>query len=238
LWSERDSIVVPLKLFETIEVADLRLAANRCVCPEDYVNLAFSTPRVFPLPRIGISPSQIREEITKLVKVLAKRKPKFVLEIGTAGGGTLFLFARVSSPDAMIISIDLPGGQFGGGYPKWRIPLYKSFATHEQNIFLIGEDSHMLSTLNMAKTVLEERRLDFLFIDGDHTYDGVKMDFELYSSLADKGCMIAFHDIVPGLAGGVSGVPRFWNEIKRDFEYVELVKDWRQGGFGIGVIYL
>jgi hypothetical protein len=62
----RDSIVFPLTFFEIVEVADPKLAANRRICVENYVNLDFCTPSVFPLPWIGISPSQIREEIEEL----------------------------------------------------------------------------------------------------------------------------------------------------------------------------
>ena len=159
------------------------------------------------------------------------------MEIGTANGGTLFLFARVSSPDAVIISIDLPHGRFGGGYPEWKIPLYKSFAARKQKIYLIREDSHELSTLDMANKILKGHKLDFLFIDGDHRYEGVKTDFEMYSRLVDMGGIIAFHDIVPGPSENVGGVPKFWNEIKHSFNHAELVKDWKQGGGGIGIIY-
>jgi hypothetical protein len=42
--------------------------------------------------------------------------------------------------------------------------------------------------------VLQDIKLDFIFIDGDHSYDGVKKDFELYSQLlTDKGIII-IHD--------------------------------------------
>jgi predicted O-methyltransferase YrrM len=41
------------------------------------------------------------------------------------------------------------------------------------------------------------KRLDFLFIDGDHTYEGVKQDFEMYTPLVRKGGLVAMHDIVP-----------------------------------------
>jgi len=85
---------------------------------------------------------------------------------------------------------------------------------------------------------LDGESLDFLFIDGDHTYDGVKKDFEIYGRYVRKNGIIAFHDIVPGPSERVGGVPRFWNEIKHQFDYVELVKNWKQGGFGIGVILL
>jgi hypothetical protein len=48
-----------------------------------------------------------------------------------------------------------------------------------------------------------------LFIDGDHTYEGVRRDFEMYSPLVRKGGIIAFHDIYPGPEESVGGVPKF-----------------------------
>jgi hypothetical protein len=42
--------------------------------------------------------------------------------------------------------------------------------------------------------VMQDIKIDFLFIDGDHSYEGVKKDFELYSTLlSDKG-IIVIHD--------------------------------------------
>jgi predicted O-methyltransferase YrrM len=230
LRSEKRLMFIPLKF----AVAKLKWTANRCNSIEDYVNLTFNTSNSFPC----IKPGQVREEITELLKILARRKPMFILEVGTAGGGTLFSFARVSSPDALIISIDLPGGRFGGGYPEWRVPLYKSFAIHKQKICLIRENSHAFSTLKMVEKGLEGHKLDFLFIDGDHRYDGVKTDFEMYGKLVGKGGIIAFHDIVSGPPENVGGVPRFWDEIKHNFGYIELVKDWKQSGCGIGIVYV
>ena len=37
--------------------------------------------------------------------------------------------------------------------------------------------------------------LDLLFIDGDHSYDGVRADFELYGRLVRPGGLIALHDV-------------------------------------------
>ncbi|MGC9069641.1 MAG: hypothetical protein ACP5IZ_11840 [Thermoprotei archaeon] len=50
--------------------------------------------------------------------------------------------------------------------------------------------------------------------------------------------IIAFHDIVPSPLEYVGGVPRFWNEIKNKFDHIEIVRDWKQGGYGIGIIYV
>jgi hypothetical protein len=85
----------------------------------------------------SIKPTQVKYEIARLLEIVAELRPRVVLEIGTAGGGTLFLFTRAADPNDKIISIDLPGGSFGGGYPRWKVLLYKSFARGGQSIYLL-----------------------------------------------------------------------------------------------------
>ena len=51
--------------------------------------------------------------------------------------------------------------------------------------------------LRAAAQKLGGAELDFLFIDGDHSYAGVKQDFEKYSGYVKRGGLIAFHDIRP-----------------------------------------
>jgi len=50
--------------------------------------------------------------------------------------------------------------------------------------------------------------------------------------------IIAFHDIVPGPPKDVGGVPKLWDRIKYSSNYMEIVKDWKQGECGIGVTYV
>jgi hypothetical protein len=42
--------------------------------------------------------------------------------------------------------------------------------------------------------VLQDIKIDFLFIDGDHSYEGVKRDFELYTQLLTENGVIIIHD--------------------------------------------
>jgi hypothetical protein len=42
--------------------------------------------------------------------------------------------------------------------------------------------------------VKQDIKIDFLFIDGDHSYEGVKLDFELYSKLLNENGVIVIHD--------------------------------------------
>jgi predicted O-methyltransferase YrrM len=186
-----------------------------------------------------VKPLQVREEILGLLKILKEKNPGVVIEIGTYSGGTLFLLSRVAAEDATIISIDFPDVRFGGGYPLWRIPLYKAFILPKQRLHLIRADSHSPETLSRVKEILVGNKVDLLFIDGDHSYEGVKKDFQVFSRLVKNSGIIAIHDIViHPIETGVE-VNRLWDEIKESkYEYTEIVSDWNQGTCGIGVLFI
>jgi len=179
------------------------------------------------------NPCQIDLEICGLLDRVRSLRPKVVLEIGTASGGTLFMFTRVAAPDATLISVDLPCGSFGGGYPGWRAPLYRGFALPAQRVHLIRGDSHAAQVVQAVKRLLGNRSVDVLFLDGDHSYEGVKRDHSVYGSLVRKGGVIAFHDIQPG-DDSATEVPRYWDEIRPGVDGCELIGDPRQKGYGIG----
>ncbi len=180
------------------------------------------------------SPCQVDSEICALLDRVRRLQPKVVVEIGTANGGTLFMFTRVAAEDAILISIDLPGGAFGGGYPRWRAPLYRRFALPRQSLYLLRGDSHSQVMINALERVLNGRSIDLLFLDGDHSYAGVRSDHELFSPLVRHGGLVAFHDIHP-IADGVTEVPRYWRELRPAVGGVEVIEDADQQGFGIGV---
>ena len=182
---------------------------------------------------------QIKEEFVQLLKIFKENNPKYILEIGTAKGGSLFCFCKLAREDAVIIRIDLPGSKFGGCYPEQNVLIYRAFAKPNQKLFLFRMDSHKEETLNKVREILGGNLLDFLFLDGDHSYEGVKKDFKMYSPLVKKGGIIAFHDIAPkGIPELTGGVPKFWQEIKNNFEKKELIKDLEQKGYGIGILKL
>ena len=190
----------------------------------------------FSLNKSFIKPLQNRFEILKLLSILKKEKLKILLEIGTANGGNLFLFSKIADKNAIIVSIDLPQGPYGGGYSKIKIPLFKSYTVLNQKLFLIRADSHKKSTQMRLNNILRKNQLDFLFIDGDHTYEGVKKDFEMYSPFVKENGIIAFHDIVIHNPKSNTHVNEFWNEIKNDYPFQELIYDEKQKAKGIGVL--
>ena len=219
----------------------LRRRAEGIESVEALVELAFD----FDDFGITIEPGQMRWEIRGLLEVLRQRPRRRILEIGTANGGSLFLIAQSVAADARLISVDLHKGEFGGGYPAWKIPLYKAFTQRGQHLELIRGDSHAPATVERVSRLLAGEKLDFLFIDGDHTYDGVRQDFESYSPLVRSGGLIGFHDIAPPAPGGtqeggptllVGEVPQFWSEIRARYPSTELIDPAGNGYFGIGLI--
>jgi predicted O-methyltransferase YrrM len=182
-----------------------------------------------------IRPIQIKEEFVELLKIFQELNPKYILEIGTANGGSLFCFCKLAQNDATIISIDLPERPFGGGYPEWKIPIYQAFAKENQKLYLLKKDSHQQETLEEVKKILNGKKLDFLFIDGDHSYEGVKKDFEMYSPLVRKEGIIAFHDIINNDPTRLDiEVPKFWLEVKDRFCFKEIIID--KINYGIGIL--
>jgi predicted O-methyltransferase YrrM len=192
---------------------------------------------------------QKKTEILGLLRLVEQSQPRRVVEIGTAAGGTLFMLTQVAASDATVVSVDLPGGRLGAAsistrhrYPRWRARLYGGFGRDEQAVHVIRGDSHDVLTVEDVRRRLPDGTFDFLFIDGDHSYEGVRRDVELYSPLAASGALVAFHDIVPSRPGGhgdPGGVPDFWNEIKNQRKVeAELVEDTEWGSCGIGVLRL
>jgi predicted O-methyltransferase YrrM len=91
----------------------------------------------------------------------------------------------------------------------WELLFTSCLNGADKRVVLIRGDSHSEETLRKVLGILNANKLDLLFIDGNHTHDGVKKNYEIYSQLVRKGGVMAFHDIVPGPQHLVGGVPRF-----------------------------
>ncbi len=184
--------------------------------------------------------NQKRAEILALLQLLQEVKPTRLCEIGAAAGGTLALFCHVAASAARIVSVDIV-------YSPEQMAANSRLARRRQQVTCLAADSHALQTLDEVKDWLAGAKLDFLFIDGDHSFDGVSTDYAMYRPLVrtDDG-VIALHDIVPdfktryGVAtdADVGEVPKSWANLKKEARTFELVEDPDQDGMGIGVVRL
>jgi len=158
-----------------------------------------------------------------------------ILSLGAGEGGTNFLLSQATPSASLMIGID--------SYAKNSAKL-KYFSRQSQQIIFVKGSSSVARAINKVKRLLNSRKLDLLFIDGDHSYKGVRGDFLNYRHFVREGGIIAFHDIVPDYftryaqktQNYTGKAPRFYDSIKTFYPHYEFIKDPEQDGFGIGAI--
>jgi len=195
-------------------------------------NLTFDKAYAFADAEIGIVEKP--EEIRWLFELVRADRPRVVLEIGLDFGGAFFLWSRAATPDAHLLAIDTkPVGRLGM-WSSFSL-VRRGFAVGSQRVtLLMDSDSHSETTRQRIATLLEGRAVDFLFIHGDHSCEGVWQDFKMYSPFVAPGGLIAFRDISQNPAERTKGVAQFWREFTADHETEERVVN-DDPGFGIGV---
>ncbi|MFC1508427.1 class I SAM-dependent methyltransferase [Candidatus Omnitrophota bacterium] len=179
-------------------------------------------------PYLSIRPLQIPMEIEGLTIRVEEIAPRSMIEIGTANGGSLYIFSRYFKTCRQIISINFPKR-----YEELKDKFFRLYDGSKTFHFLRGS-SHCRKITDGVSNILRGSKIDFLFIDGDHSYDGVKKDFIEYKKFVASGGIIAFHDIAnrhPSI-----GVGKFWNEIKHEYRSEEIVDNENQVWGGIGII--
>lgn len=151
------------------------------------------------------------QEIFWLYEKIEDINPHVIVEIGVYAGGTLlFLSNLCKRPDDLVIGLDCD-------WNKWKEYGW-DISLPTPKVILIDGDSHLPKTINRLKEVLNNRPIDFIFIDGDHSEKGITLDYEIYAPMVRDGGIIAFHDLNMGVdprenkpeEGKVKG---FWDKL-------------------------
>jgi predicted O-methyltransferase YrrM len=187
----------------------------------------------FAMSHCAIWPQQVPSEFEAFAAMVAAQRPKSILEIGSLRGGNLFMLCRMADPTATIISIDMTPWYHRNN----RRPLMRFFPLRSQRLYLRRADSHASNTFAEVRK-LSGGKIDLLFIDGDHSYEGAKQDFVMYSALVAPGGMIVFHDIVEHHDKNHCDVVRLWRELKPQYRHTELIENPTQDSCGIGILHV
>ena len=181
---------------------------------------------------------QKRSEILRFVEIVSHLKPKIICDIGSSGGGTIRLFSHYAHQQARILSVDVNNTPI-------RQRAFPHLIGPDQQITVLQGSSYAPQTIEFLKNWLKQEPIDLLFIDGDHSYEGVSQDYRLYAPYVRKGGIIGLHDIVPDFKtrfgqetpSYVGEVPKFWQQLKQEnLKTQEFIEDPDQDGFGIGVV--
>ena len=114
-----------------------------------------------------------------------------LVEIGVWHGVTTRRLRDVMAPHGTLFAIDpYPVGRLG--FSAQRVIARREVArVHNgmvQWVRLTGADA------GRAHGAAGREPVDFVFIDGDHTYDGLRSDWEAWSALVAPGGIVALHD--------------------------------------------
>lgn len=186
---------------------------------------------------------QIPEEMLLMYGFVASIRPHHIIEVGTAMGGVFVGLCKLSTGKK--ISVDLIDGPFKVSYvetpsgktvtqsPEHR----KTLKSVDRNVILIDGDSTSKSVLAKVKKALGRAKVDFVFIDGDHSAEGSWADYQNYSKFVKPGGWIGFHDIVDSAKHRAQGclVSETWSRVKKLHKnHVEILGggDWA----GIGLV--
>ena len=166
----------------------------------------------------------------KFILENCKGKKNFI-EIGTDYGGTFAAIAEVVK--GKCITVDLELGSFGDKGVDYKAR-NSAFKRDIKDVTIISGDSHCIDTVEQVRTALDGELAEVLFIDGDHTYDGVKADYLNYKQFVADNGIIIFHDIIESEFHKIQGcrVDKFWNELHGEKRQLISTDRW----MGVGII--
>lgn len=186
----------------------------------------------------GITVGQWAVEFGALLQEYVDLDASAVLEIGTWQGGTLYHWLNAAPLPATIISLDKGPTNWRPAQPDFDVNLWYDWAPDGVGLHILQEDSHDPATVKLVEDIASNG-LDFLFIDGDHTYKGARSDWEMYGPLVRPGGIVAFHDLITPPGQQHIEILRLWREIQRaGYKTRELYSFPGQPWGGIGVVYV
>ena len=155
-------------------------------------------------------------EIVWFYKVCENINPEIIVEIGIRRGGTLRVLSSMLNSEGIVINIDM---QDDIVWDQMDYPC---------NAFRINGSSFDKNIVTKLKKCLKGKKIDVLFIDGEHSYENVMQDYKIFSNLVRSGGIIAVHDIYY-----LDEVARAWKDIPSEHKYESI---WNQSSIGIGYI--
>jgi hypothetical protein len=157
-------------------------------------------------------------------------RPKNYVELGVHNGFSYFVACQSfleNKINGKTYAIDhwLGDGHVG----LLTASVYEEVQTYNSNYANFSELMKM--DFNSAANRFSESSIELLHIDGFHSYESVKEDFETWLPKIAKNGIVLLHDIC--VRRNDFGVYQFWDEIKTQYKTMEFV-----GSHGLGVIFL
>jgi len=160
-------------------------------------------------------------ELLFISAMLVYLKPKTVFEFGTSLGRTTYHIALNTPVDAVIYSLDLPPisakSQVTTGYAVCPNERHMMLNDRAQVVFNNKPEAYKIRQIfcdsaNFKVDCLRQT-MDFIFIDGSHSYEYVKNDSEKAFEMLRPGGTVVWHDFTNGCQW--PGVSRYLKELAK-----------------------
>lgn len=196
-------------------------------------------PRTFSGSKIGQRP----EELEQFIAVLKGRGIESYLEIGARQGDTFHAVMSELPVGSIGVAVDMPEGPWGKRKSKKMLDRAIDDLTGKgyRAGAVIGDSRDEDVKREVARRFDQYLlKVDAILIDGDHSYAGVKADWENWK---EHAALVAFHDIDGDGRGDHRfnlkvEVPKLWAEIVASGEYETQEIIAGEPGMGIGIVFL
>lgn len=146
------------------------------------------SPSFWLLHRLGLKPADT--QLTSAEQNCLERRAsgrRSLLEIGVMHGASTALLRRAMAADGVLTGLDPhPPGRLGVSFERW-------IAEREVSKYPRGH-VELLRKLSHEAVSTWTRALDFLFIDADHSWNGVDRDWRGYSPFVEAEGVVLLHD--------------------------------------------
>lgn len=159
-------------------------------------------------------------------------RPNTIIELGTYYGTSYCAFCQAVEQlglNTKCYAIDTWQGDSQSGF--FGNEVLEDLKKHHDRLY--GKFSRLIqSTFDEAIVHFEDNSIDLLHIDGFHTYEEVKKDFEKWLPKTSERGVVLFHDI--NVREKDFGVWQFWEEAKSNYPNFEFVHSHGLGILAVG----
>ncbi|MGR7194928.1 rhamnan synthesis F family protein [Klebsiella aerogenes] len=163
--------------------------------------------------------------------LVEEMKPGTIVELGTHSGNSYFAICQAvleNNTGSKCYAVDTwQGDEHAGSYSE---DVFRDVNAWNQQYFSAFSNL-MRMTFDQANEYFSAGSVNLLHIDGLHTYEAVKHDFESWKSKLADDAVVLFHDTNVRERG--FGVWQLWDELQQQYPSFEFLHS-----YGLGVLFV